>query len=144
MSVDPHLASSTAVSFRRLRREADGALYDEDQHRPVTLGELHDDIRAGRRFRAHTSGGETDCTVTVLQELVIGSASGLGPARVKPVSAGIDGVVNVLAGLANHFGDVSGEDRGRGQIGLPGQRVGRRANASDRASRQSWGDRDSR
>ncbi|MBB5957166.1 hypothetical protein FHS29_003759 [Saccharothrix tamanrassetensis] len=67
-------SSADGRTWRRvLRRERDGSLFDPDEQRAVTAEELLDDLRAGRRFRAHRRSTGADCTVEVLAE-VLGSA----------------------------------------------------------------------
>lgn len=66
---------------RMLRRESDGSLYDTDEHRRVSVAELGDDVRAGRRFRAHHHESGDDCTRSVLLEVLRSSA---------PAGQGID------------------------------------------------------
>ncbi|GAA1356840.1 hypothetical protein [Saccharothrix algeriensis] len=79
---------------RVLLRERDGSLFDVDDQRVVDAGELLDDLRAGRRFRAHRRSTGADCTVEVLAEV-------LGPALSGPLT-GHGGPVDPLSllGLA--------------------------------------------
>ena len=58
------------LPVRALRREADGLLYDVDEHRRVTIAELREDVQEGRRFRAVRHDSGADCTYEVLAELV--------------------------------------------------------------------------
>jgi hypothetical protein len=57
-----------------LRREADGSLYDIDERRWVSLSELRDEVRIGRRFRASRHDTGANCTNEVLAELLQGGA----------------------------------------------------------------------
>jgi polyhydroxyalkanoate synthesis regulator protein len=59
---------------RELRRSPDGALFDVDQHRQVTLAELAADVREGRRFRARHADTDEVCTQRVLLEVLQASA----------------------------------------------------------------------
>lgn len=69
---------------RVLRREPGGELVDERDGRHVTLAELRDDVRAGRRFRAQRAGGGS-CTYAVLAELLTGHETAIGsPADSRP------------------------------------------------------------
>lgn len=69
---------------RVLRREHDGELVDEHDGRSVTLAELRDDVRAGRRFRVRRAGGGS-CTYAVLAEVLTGHEPAIGsPADSRP------------------------------------------------------------
>lgn len=59
-----------------LLREGDGRLFDIDDRRVVTVEELLDDLKAGRRFRAHRRSTGADCTVEVLVEALGPALSG--------------------------------------------------------------------
>ncbi|MGH8905747.1 MAG: hypothetical protein ACRD0K_04365 [Egibacteraceae bacterium] len=56
----------SALPPRSLRRDSQGALYDVEERRPVSTEELRDDVRSGRRFRAHRHDTGADCTYEVL------------------------------------------------------------------------------
>lgn len=55
---------------RRLRRSADGRLFDMDERRPVTLEDLAEDVRAGRPFRAYRRHTGEECTNEVLLQVL--------------------------------------------------------------------------
>lgn len=69
--------------LRTLRREHDGGLFDEESGLPVTLGELRDDVRSGRRFRVRRAGG-ADCTYAVLAEVLTGREPAIGSPADRP------------------------------------------------------------
>ncbi|WET82459.1 hypothetical protein P3102_15230 [Amycolatopsis sp. QT-25] len=93
---------------RALLREPDGTLFDIETNRVVDLVELLDEVKAGRRFRAHRRNG-ADCTVEVLVQMfddaLTGQHAGLPapgllallaprpPARPAPVARPGDTVV---------------------------------------------------
>lgn len=60
---------------RTLRRERDGSLFDIEERRAIDPEDLLDELRAGRRFRAHRTTGE-DCTVEVLVEALVPALGG--------------------------------------------------------------------
>ncbi|MET9644796.1 polyhydroxyalkanoate synthesis regulator DNA-binding domain-containing protein [Streptomyces syringium] len=60
---------------RELTRHHDGSLYDIAAHRPVSLGELADDVRAGATFRARDAATNRDCTYQVLATVLAGALS---------------------------------------------------------------------
>lgn len=64
---------------RIVRREPNGDLVDERRGRAVTLDELRDDLRAGKRFRARRADGG-DCTYSLLAELLTGRQPGVAVA----------------------------------------------------------------
>jgi polyhydroxyalkanoate synthesis regulator protein len=53
-----------------LQLDGDGALYDADEQRLVTLAELRDEVRNGRRFRAFRHDTGADCTYEVLANIL--------------------------------------------------------------------------
>lgn len=63
-------------SPRVLRRERDGELFDLDERRVVSISELREDVRAGRRFRAEDRESGGDCTYAVLGRVVTGGTVG--------------------------------------------------------------------
>lgn len=75
---------------RLLRREPNGDLFDERRERKVTLDELRDDLRAGRRFRARRADGG-DCTYALLAEVLTGREPGLAPVSTQPGPGGLLG-----------------------------------------------------
>ncbi len=97
---------------RALLREPNGTLVDIEANREVDIVELLDDVKAGRRFRAHRRDG-ADCTVEVLVEMfddaLTGQHAGLPtpgllalltprpPARQDPVARPRDTVVPLHA-----------------------------------------------
>jgi hypothetical protein len=84
---------------REIVRDRDGNLFDVGEHRPVTLAELAEDVRAGRRFRARDQDGDALCTQQVLLEVLRHSA--LTPALSNNALGGAG-----LAGIAGLLGDV--------------------------------------
>ncbi|MBC2878037.1 MULTISPECIES: polyhydroxyalkanoate synthesis regulator DNA-binding domain-containing protein [Streptomyces] len=60
---------------RELTRHHDGSLHDTTAHRPVSLGELADDVRAGATFRARDAATNRDCTYQVLATVLAGALS---------------------------------------------------------------------
>jgi hypothetical protein len=58
------------MQARSLRRDTGGDLYDLVEQRPVSIEELRDDLRAGRRFRARHGDTGADCTYEVLIEVL--------------------------------------------------------------------------
>jgi PHB/PHA accumulation regulator DNA-binding domain len=87
---------------RRLRRDDDGSLYELDERRHITVRELADDVRGGRRFRVHQHGSERDCTQQVLLEVLATAAP--GPA----LTAGGGAMAGALPGLAGAVGMLAG------------------------------------
>lgn len=55
---------------RVLSRHSSGQLYDVRLQEPVTLGQLTQELRAGRAFRAHDHGTGRDCSFQVLAEVL--------------------------------------------------------------------------
>ncbi|MFB4306864.1 hypothetical protein [Actinomadura sp. GTD37] len=70
-----HFSESRRRRPRRLRRKADGRLFDLDERRFVDPAELADDVRAGRSFRAHRQGTGAECTNEVLVEVLRSTVS---------------------------------------------------------------------
>lgn len=91
---------------RSLRRDGDGALYDLDERRAITVGELAEDVRVGRRFRCTQQGSERECTQQVLLE-VLGSS---GP--VQPASLAAGAQLTTLAGAAGAIAGAIADRRG--------------------------------
>jgi hypothetical protein len=92
---------------RMLRRDGDGTLYDVDEHRTVSLAELAEEVREGRRFRVHQHSSGRECTQQVLLE-VLGAgapagALGTGIASAGARVGGLAGAVGTIAGaIADH------------------------------------------
>jgi hypothetical protein len=105
---------------RLLLRERDGGLVDESDGRPVTLAELREDVRAGRRFRARRAGGGL-CTYALLAELLTGSEPGIGSAAAARPGPGAV-LERALRGVFDSDDDASGERRRRER---PRRRPGR-------------------
>ncbi|MGI5335948.1 polyhydroxyalkanoate synthesis regulator DNA-binding domain-containing protein [Streptomyces sp. CA-181903] len=66
--------------MRGLTRHHDGSLHDTGLHRPISLGELADDVRAGRSFRARDASTGEDCTYQVLAVVLARETVWPGPA----------------------------------------------------------------
>jgi hypothetical protein len=94
---------------RGLRRDGDGTLYDLEERRTIPITELAEEVRVGRRFRAHQQGSERDCTQQVLLE-VLGS---VGPARPAslPAGSGLPGLAGALSAVAGAIVDRRGFER---------------------------------
>lgn len=67
-----------------LVRAPDGSLHDAGERRTVTIEELLDGLRSGRRFRVHRQSTGTDCTSEVLREVLGVALLGPGPRTGKP------------------------------------------------------------
>jgi hypothetical protein len=87
------------LATRRLRRESDGTLFELDEHRRIELGELADDVRSGRYFRAARHSSGQDCTHEVLAQVL---ATGIGEpgAAFAPVTDWMGKALGQLAGGA--------------------------------------------
>ena len=102
--------------MRALRREADGLLYDVDEHRRVTIAELREDVQEGRRFRATRHDTGVDCTYEVLAELVGSAALPHASPETSPpalllgalAQAAIGGVVSEVTGRREQDDDKRG------------------------------------
>jgi hypothetical protein len=99
---------------RRLRRDGDGSLYDLDELRAVALVELAEEVRGGRRFRAHHHDSDRDCTQQVLLE-VVGAAAPMaaGPALGSVAwdrMADLPGALTLIAGALSTGTDTRGEE----------------------------------
>lgn len=86
-------------SARLLRRERDGTLYDLTLNRPVTLVELAEDVKNGRRFRAVRAESQATCTAEVLLE-VLRAAS--------PELASLPSLGGSVSEMVEQFGQVVG------------------------------------
>ncbi|MHB8690047.1 MAG: hypothetical protein ACYDHH_02265 [Solirubrobacteraceae bacterium] len=92
-----------------LRRDGDGTLYDLEERRTIPIAELAEEVRVGRRFRAHQQGSERDCTQQVLLE-VLGA---VGRARPTSLSAGsgLPGLAGAVSAVAGVIVDRHGFER---------------------------------
>jgi len=119
-------------SPRRLRRELDGELFDLDERRVVSLSELREDVRAGRRFRAEDRGSGGDCTYAVLGRVVTGGTAGpRAGERPDTLSSLVGGTVrNVLDWAADDLDDTGGSRRNRGTPRARRRRAERRRDSS--------------
>ena len=120
---------SAAASPRLLQREPDGELLDLDERRAVSIAELREDIRAGRRFRAKDRASGTDCTYAVLVQVMTGgrgSRSSEGPDTLSSLVRGTVG--NVLEWAAEDPGATGGSRRSGGT--RRARRSGRRRDSS--------------
>lgn len=106
-----HWREGSALPKRTLRREADGSLYDVDERRRVSLSELRDDVRTGRKFKASRHDSGADCTYEVLADVVKGDGAGLkefGTAAIGTLLRTVGtGVVQALADSEDRRDDVS-------------------------------------
>jgi hypothetical protein len=109
---------------RSLRRDADGSLYDLDEHRRISPAELRQEVCGGRRFRAQRHDTGLDCTYEVLAELARTAPQiGMGP------EAGMMGAL--VGGLVKGvFAQNGGDDL------PPWRRAGRARDASRTPRRQ--------
>jgi len=112
---------------RVLRRDADGALFDLDEQRVISLAELRDDVRGGRRFRAQRHGDGGDCTYAVLAEIVTGRAH---DARTREARGSL---ANLLRGVRDAAGQAEDDRR---------DDVRRRPGREDQADRRRGRGRD--
>jgi hypothetical protein len=85
---------------RSLRRDGDGTLYDLDERRTITVVELAEEVRVGRRFRARQQGSERDCTQQVL--LVVLGCSAIPAPPLSPAAG------SQLGALAGAIGAIAG------------------------------------
>jgi hypothetical protein len=108
---------------RRLRRDGDGELYELDEHRVISLSELAEDVRSGRRFRAYQHGSERDCTQQVL--LAVLGAAAPGGRLSSPGSSGAG-----LAGAVGAVAAVIADRRADEAAGASSDHAGRRARRS--------------
>lgn len=103
-------------SPRVLRRELDGELFDLDERRVVSISELREDVRAGRRFRAEDRESGRDCTYAVLGRVVTGGTA--GPRAGEPpdtLSSLLRGTVrNALDWAVEDLDETGGSRRGGG------------------------------
>jgi hypothetical protein len=96
------------VTRRRLRRAADGVLTDEDSGQAVSLAQVRDDLRDGRRFSVRRADG-SDATFAVLAEVVTGREPG-------PPSAGGRGAGGIGDAVGRTLREaLEGADAGRGR-----------------------------
>jgi hypothetical protein len=106
---------------RSLRRDDDGTLYDLDERRTITITELAEDVRVGRRFKARQQGSERNCTQQVLLQVLAAA----GPAKAPSLPGaggqlhGLAGAVGAIAGaIADRRDGASADgDRDRGILG---------------------------
>ena len=121
---------------RSLRRAGDGALYDLDERRTITLAELAEEVRVGRRFRASREGSERDCTQQVLLE-VLGAA---GPLRPTSLASGgnVSGLAAAVGAIAGAIADRPGSGDARAWPRVRGRdddATGRSSNGTARRRR---------
>jgi PHB/PHA accumulation regulator DNA-binding domain len=109
---------AAGLARRSLRRESDGSLYDLDERRRVSLGELRDEVRDGRRFRAchHETGA--DCTNDVLMDVLQSGVAGRGGVDLGAMASVVrlvgNGIIDVLDDRDGRRGR-RGDGRGRSQ-----------------------------
>ncbi|GAA0443306.1 hypothetical protein ABZ951_21535 [Streptomyces sp. NPDC046215] len=72
-----HEPPGRARMVRELARHHDGSLHDATARRPVSFGELADDVREGAIFRARDAATDQDCTYQVLAAVLAGALSWL-------------------------------------------------------------------
>jgi hypothetical protein len=120
-------------SPRLLRRERDGELFDLDKRRVVSVSELREDLRAGRRFRAEDRKSGRDCTYAVLGRVLAGGAG--GPRAGDPpdtLSSLMLGTVrNVLDRAADDLDGTPGPRRDGGTPRARRRRAGRGRGSSN-------------
>jgi hypothetical protein len=119
-------------SPRVLRRAPDGELFDVKERRVVSISELREDVRAGRRFRAESREGGADCTYAVLRCVVTGGTA--NPQDGEPpdaLSSLVRGALrNVRDWAADDFDDAGGALREGGTSRPRRPRAGRRRDSS--------------
>ena len=98
---------------RNLRRNPDGTLYDVDERRAVSLSELADEVRSGRRFTALEHGSDRDCTQTVLLA-VLGSALPGGGARAALSNGHVPGFAGAVSAIAGALRQRADDEQGYG------------------------------
>jgi hypothetical protein len=94
---------------RVLRRDGDGTLYDLEERRTIPITELAEEVRVGRRFRAHQQGSERDCTQQVLLE-VLGAVGSTGPVSLSAGSR-LQGLAGAVSAVAGAITDRQGQER---------------------------------
>jgi hypothetical protein len=112
-----------------LRREPGGELLDLEKRRVVSISELREDVRAGRRFRVEDREGGRDCTYAVLGCVVKGGTAGSRDGELAdPLSALVR---NVLDWAAEDVAEGRGS-RGEGVMSRARRRrrTGRRHSSS--------------
>ena len=102
MSVGGAESSAAGPSPRLLRRERDGTLYDLMLDRPVTLVELAQDVKDGKRFRAVRAESGATCTAEVLLEVLRAAL---------PEAAALTGLAKSAVEMAEQLGEVLGYPR---------------------------------
>jgi hypothetical protein len=100
---------------RSLRRDADGTLYDLDERRTISIGELAEEVRMGRRFRAVQQGSERVCTQQVLLEVL--GAVGPSPPAALAAGPGLHGLAGAVGLVAGALADRRASERGERQFG---------------------------
>ncbi|MFD8921666.1 polyhydroxyalkanoate synthesis regulator DNA-binding domain-containing protein [Streptomyces sp. NPDC055037] len=94
---------------RHLVRTEGGQLFDTFMCRPVTVEELADDVRRGRRFRVREGESGGECTYQVLAQVLL---TALAPAA--PVAAR---AVGRSSGMAGPLSEAAGDDSPPGRSG---------------------------
>lgn len=78
---------------RNLTRGRDGSLFDVDEHRQISLAELADDVRDGRRFRVRHADTDQICTQRVLLEVLQASVT---PGPASSLAAGLPALASAV------------------------------------------------
>jgi hypothetical protein len=110
---------------RLLQRRADGSLHDAGLNRPVTLAELAEDVKDGRRFRAVRAESGASCTAEVLLEVLRAALPDV--ARLPDVGGPALDVIDQFSGILGRSRSGSGarptagaalpKGNGRGLVG---------------------------
>ncbi|MFJ9210277.1 polyhydroxyalkanoate synthesis regulator DNA-binding domain-containing protein [Streptomyces sp. NPDC102264] len=97
--VSPNPPTGTDAE-RHLVRTEGGRLFDTLTRRPVTVEELADDVRRGRRFRVREGESRSECTYQVLAQVLLTALSPAVPvaARAAGRSSGMAGPLSDAAG----------------------------------------------
>jgi hypothetical protein len=85
-------------------------LFDVDEGRQVTLVELADDVRAGRRFRVRHADTDALCTQRVLLEVL---QSAVAPRPASALAAGLPAIASAVGAAFAQGTTDSGPRRGR-------------------------------
>jgi len=94
---------------RKLRRERDGSLFDVESEQSVSLSELAEDVKDGRRFRVSRAVSGSACTNEVLVEILRAALPDVSAATGGLETAG--SATGLLEQLTQLVGDRQGGSR---------------------------------